>query len=206
MEDCVTLSYTYHETPIGALLLAGTDNALHFLSFPTGHKAFGHEPEWHEDPGPFNEVRRQLDAYFNGDLRRFDIPLHLAGTEFQNRAWRFLGSIPFGETTTYGAMATALGCPKASRAIGAANGNNPLPIILPCHRVVGSNGALTGFGGGIETKRTLLEHEGVLMPGDSRVAHTIGTHRIDQRPKSQPQAGEPARPKERRPGFRPAFW
>ncbi|MEZ5714818.1 MAG: methylated-DNA--[protein]-cysteine S-methyltransferase [Paracoccaceae bacterium] len=152
---------TYIASPVGKLLVAGTDRALHFLSFPTGHKAFGPHPDWQRADAPFHEVRRQLDAYFAGARRRFDLPLHLGGTAFQNSHWRYLAGIPFGETRSYGQIATALGRPQASRAIGAANGSNPIPIILPCHRVIGANGSLTGFGGGLPVKEFLLRHEGV---------------------------------------------
>jgi len=98
----------------------------------------------------------------SGDLHKFDLPLQLSGTVFQNSVWEYLAGIPFGETRTYGELACALGRPKASRAVGGANGNIPLPIILPCHRVIGSNGSLTGFGGGLPTKEYLLKHEGTL--------------------------------------------
>ena len=157
------LCYAHIQSPVGSLLVVGTDEALHFLSFPSGHKAFGPQPDWHRTDAPFHEVRRQLDAYFAGTLRQFDIPLHLGGTALQNSVWHHLKCIPFGETRSYGQIAAHLGRPKASRAIGAANGNNPIPIILPCHRVIGANGSLTGFGGGIETKEFLLRHEGVLL-------------------------------------------
>lgn len=158
------LCYTRIATPVGDLLVAGTDEELHFLSFPTGSKAFGPDPEWRHDDGPFHEVRRQVAAYFAGDLRRFDLPLRLAGTAFQNRVWRYLAGIPFGETRSYGQIAADLGHPRSSRAVGSANGSNPLPIILPCHRVIGANGSLTGFGGGIPVKSFLLRHEGLLGP------------------------------------------
>lgn len=156
------LWYTHIASPVGKLLVAGTDEALHFLSFPTGHKAFAPRPEWRQADAPFREVRQQLRAYFAGELRRFDLPLSLSGTSFQNSVWQLLASIPYGETLTYGQLATRLDRPKASRAVGAANGSNPLPIILPCHRVIGASGALTGFGGGLEVKEYLLRHEGVL--------------------------------------------
>lgn len=158
------LSYTWLETPVGRLLLAGDAESLHFLSFPGGHKAFAPQPEWHLSDAPFDEVKRQLLAYFDGRLLDFDLPLTLHGTDFQKRVWRRLRTIPFGRTTTYGALAHGIGAPKSSRAVGAANGANPLPVIIPCHRVIGANGALTGFGGGIETKRFLLKLEGSL-PG-----------------------------------------
>ncbi|MDF1734697.1 MAG: methylated-DNA--[protein]-cysteine S-methyltransferase [Minwuia sp.] len=158
----IPLSYTWLETPIGALLLAGDSASLHFLSFPGGHKAFGPHSAWHRSDAPFGEVKRQLLAYFAGELQAFDLPLTLHGTDFQKRVWGQLRTIPFGQTTTYGALAGRIGAPKSSRAVGAANGANPLPVIIPCHRVIGANGALTGFGGGIGTKQFLLELEGSL--------------------------------------------
>jgi methylated-DNA-[protein]-cysteine S-methyltransferase len=107
----------------------------------------------------FPETFRQLHAYFSGELVRFDLPLRFAGTEFQNRVWKTLCKVPLGETISYGVLASRIGNPKASRAVGAANGRNPLPIVVPCHRVIGSNGSLTGFAGGIEIKKKLLDHE-----------------------------------------------
>lgn len=156
----IPLSYSYLDTPIGRLLLAGDDASLHFLSFPGGHKAFGPDPVWTRSDAPFAEVKSQLLAYFAHRRADFDIPLTLHGTAFQKRVWTQLRTIPFGETRTYGALARRLNAPKASRAVGTANGANPLPIIIPCHRVIGANGALTGFGGGVETKQFLLELEG----------------------------------------------
>ena len=153
------LSYTHMDSPVGRLLLAGNAEALHFLSFPSGHKAFGPKPAWQPDDAPFQEVKRQLAAYFSGALRQFEVPLVLTGTDFQKRVWTRLQTIPFGETRSYGWLARQIGRPTASRAVGAANGANPIPIIIPCHRVIGTNGALTGFGGGIETKKFLLDLE-----------------------------------------------
>ena len=158
------LSFTYVESPVGRLLLAGDGDALHFLSFPSGHKAFGPRPRWRRADAPFAEAPlaeagRQLADYFAGRRQSFDLPLVLTGTDFQKSVWTALRTIPFGETRSYAWLAQAIGRPTASRAVGAANGANPLPIIIPCHRVIGSNGALTGFGGGIETKKHLLEHE-----------------------------------------------
>jgi methylated-DNA-[protein]-cysteine S-methyltransferase len=151
--------YTFMDSPIGRLLLAGDEAALHFLSFPNGHKSFGPKAGWIRSDAPFAGVTSQLTAYFEGHLRKFDVPLAVRGTDFQKRVWRTLPTIPFGETRSYGWLARQLGAPNSSRAVGAANGANPLPIILPCHRVVGADGSLTGFGGGIETKRFLLDLE-----------------------------------------------
>lgn len=160
------LSYMYFDSPVGELLLAGDDESLHYLSFPSGHKAFGPHAEWTCNDAPFGAVKDQLTAYFAGRLRSFDLPLTLHGTPFQKSVWTYLATIPFGETRSYGQLAHDIDTPKASRAVGAANGANPLPVILPCHRVIGSTGKLTGFGGGIPTKRFLLEHEGVLQRED----------------------------------------
>ena len=155
-----SLYFTHYQSPVGALLLAGTPDALHFISFPTGHKAFGPASNWQKSQAPFKEVIRQLKAYFDGELTRFQLPYELDGTPFQQKVWQTLPQISYGKTKTYGWLANEIGSPKASRAVGAANGNNPLPIILPCHRVIGANGTMTGFGGGIKTKKFLLKLEG----------------------------------------------
>lgn len=155
----MSLRYCHHDSPVGPLLLAGDGAALRLLSFPTGHKAVAPQDGWQPDPTPFDAVRHHLDAYFSGQLRVFSVPLDIRGTDFQKKIWACLATIPYGETRSYGEIARALGSPGASRAVGAANGANPLPIILPCHRVIGSGGALTGFGGGLDTKTWLLQHE-----------------------------------------------
>ena len=117
------------------------------------------------DSSVLAEAARQLDAYFDGELVEFDLPLDLHGTEFQRRCWLALATIPYGHTVSYGEQARRLGLGSdTARAVGAANGRNPLPIVLPCHRVIGADGSLTGFGGGLHVKRFLLEHEGALLP------------------------------------------
>ncbi|MBL8237431.1 MAG: methylated-DNA--[protein]-cysteine S-methyltransferase [Bryobacterales bacterium] len=142
------------ETPIGPLVLAGDREALRMVRF------HGHQDEgWTVDRAPFREAIEQLKAYFAGKLTAFDLRLAPAGTEFQVSVWRALETIPYGETTTYGAIAKQVGRPSAIRAVGAANGANPIPIIIPCHRVIGSNGKLTGFGGGLPVKELLLKLE-----------------------------------------------
>lgn len=155
----MTLFYTYIDSPVGKLLLAGDDRSLHFISFSSGPNSYGPDPAWIESPKPFTDVKQQLDAYFAGELLQFNLPLHTSGTSFQNQVWNTLPTIPFGETRSYSWLAARVERPTAYRAAGAANGANPLPIILPCHRVIGSNGSLTGFGGGIKTKDFLLRHE-----------------------------------------------
>lgn len=158
------LAYTRHPSPLGDLLLAGDSDALHLIAFPTGPKQVAPADAWMKDTTLFADARAQLDAYFAGDLTEFDLTYTLDGTEFQNSVWQTLATIPFGETWSYGQLAKALDRPKASRAVGAANGANPLPIILPCHRVIGASGDLTGFGGGMKAKELLLTLEGVLSP------------------------------------------
>jgi len=153
------LSYGYFDSPVGSLLVAGDADHLHLISFPTESWTRRPQADWRRDDPHFADAFRQLDAYFAGDLTRFDLPLRFAGTTFQNKVWAALCGIPFGETVSYGALASRIGKPTASRAVGGANGANPLPIVVPCHRVIGSDKSLTGFGGGIEIKKFLLAHE-----------------------------------------------
>lgn len=151
--------YCYLDTPIGELLLAGDDDALSLVSFPAGSMRRDPEPDWIYNEKPFVAARRQLTEYFAGERREFDLPLKLSGTEFQMSVLEALQQIPYGETTSYAEIAERVGRPKAVRAVGAANGRNPIPIIVPCHRVIGSHGELTGFGGGLDTKKALLKLE-----------------------------------------------
>lgn len=155
----MTTFYHYHTTSIGELLLAGDGDYLSLLGFPSGKMQRRHESQWAKDGAPFNDACVQLDAYFAGELKEFDLPLMPKGTPFQESVWQALTEIPYGETWSYGQLAASIGKPKASRAVGAANGVNPIPVIIPCHRVIGASGKLTGFGGGIETKQFLLELE-----------------------------------------------
>jgi methylated-DNA-[protein]-cysteine S-methyltransferase len=144
------------ESPVGRLLLAADETGLRKL-------LFGGKPEsgWREDPAALAEPVRQLRAYFAGELRDFDLPLAPAGTPFQLRVWRELRNIPYGQTISYGELARRIGSPNGSRAVGLANGANPISIVVPCHRVIGSNGKLTGYGGGLENKERLLALERV---------------------------------------------
>ncbi len=151
--------YCYLDTPIGELLLAGDDDALALVSFPEGSMRRDPDPDWIYKEKPFAEARRQLSEYFDGKRKDFDLPLRLNGTEFQMSVLQALQKIPYGETTSYADIAERIGRPKAVRAVGAANGRNPIPIIVPCHRVIGSHGDLTGFGGGLDTKEALLRLE-----------------------------------------------
>lgn len=158
------LFYTHVPTPVGPMLLAGDDAALVYVSFPTGKHIMRPHAEWVRTDRPFAEAVLQLTAYFAGDLTEFDLPLRPLGTEFQLSVWQALAAIPYGEIRSYADIAIAIGKPTATRAVGAANGANPLPIIVPCHRVVGANGSLTGFGGGLETKKFLLNLEAQIAP------------------------------------------
>lgn len=151
--------YCYLDTPIGELLLAGDDDALCLVSFPEGAMRRDPEPDWIYNEKPFAAARQQLTEYFAGERRAFDLPLKISGTEFQMSVLKALRQIPYGETTSYADIAERIGRPKAVRAVGAANGRNPIPIIVPCHRVIGSHGDLTGFGGGLDTKEALLRLE-----------------------------------------------
>jgi methylated-DNA-[protein]-cysteine S-methyltransferase len=151
--------YCYLDTPIGELLLAGEDGALAMIGFPKGSMRRDPEPDWIYKEKPLSEARKQLQEYFAGTRKAFDLPLRLNGTEFQVSVLNALQEIPYGETVSYGEIAKRIGNPKAMRAVGAANGRNPIPIVVPCHRVIGSSGDMTGFGGGIDTKEALLRLE-----------------------------------------------
>ncbi len=155
----MTTYYAYMDSPIGSLLLAGDGERLHMLRFPEGRRPQEIEPGWVEDSGKFKKEISQLRSYFAGDSKQFELSLAPQGTKFQRKVWSALQSIPYGETRSYGELASQVGNGKASRAVGAANGRNPIPVIIPCHRVIGSDGSLTGFGGGLETKQRLLALE-----------------------------------------------
>jgi len=162
MQTKPMLSSTTHPTPVGELTLVASDAGLRAILWPRLSPArAGIQPRPH--PNPDHPVLRrtaaQLDEYFAGSRTTFDIPLDLQGTRFQLAAWRSLAQVPFGTTTSYGRQAAALGIPTAARALGAANGANPVCIVLPCHRVIGADGSLTGFGGGLPVKQWLLDHE-----------------------------------------------
>jgi methylated-DNA-[protein]-cysteine S-methyltransferase len=159
----------YHhsiDSPIGKLLLIGTEDALYGVHFQSGPRPMKPAKEWVASEKPFKEVIRQLKAYFAGKLTEFDLPLSPHGTEFQLKVWETLRTIPYGETWSYGELARRIRKPAASRAVGAANGQNPIPVIVPCHRVIGADGSLTGFGGGLPIKQKLLALEGALPGGD----------------------------------------
>jgi methylated-DNA-[protein]-cysteine S-methyltransferase len=153
--------YTTLESPVGELRLTSDGRSLTglYLEAHGGEPLKGADPGWERDEAPFRDAITQLRAYFAGTLRAFDLPLAPAGTDFQKNVWSALAAIPFGETRSYGAIAREIGRPGAARAVGLANGSNPISIIVPCHRVIGADGTLTGYGGGLDRKRWLLAHE-----------------------------------------------
>ena len=157
------IRYMSIDSPVGALLLAGSDAGLHLIEFENPRHPMAQCEQW--QAGECDAIRvtvRQLHEYFAGKRQAFDLPLAPRGTPFQMDVWHTLASIPYGRTITYAQLANQVGRPSAVRAVGAANGRNPLPIVLPCHRVIGSDGSLTGFGGGLPTKEFLLRMEGAL--------------------------------------------
>jgi methylated-DNA-[protein]-cysteine S-methyltransferase len=161
--------YQWFESPLGPLLLTSDGQSLTGL-YLQGQKYFPSlGPTWQEQPqvSPFPQAQEQLAAYFAGQRHNFDLPLNAQGTDFQQRVWQGLGQIPFGETRSYQALAKLIGQPQAVRAVGAANGRNPIAIIVPCHRVIARNGQLTGYAGGLDRKRWLLHHERAAIATDS---------------------------------------
>lgn len=151
--------YSYMDSPVGRLLLAGSRHALKIVGFSQGSRARGAEDDWERFDEPFRRVKRQFGEYFDGQRRTWDLALAPDGTDFQRAVWQALTSIPYGATCSYRDIAEQIGHPKAVRAVGAANGANPIPVIIPCHRVIGADGSLTGFGGGLDKKRYLLDLE-----------------------------------------------
>ena len=155
----MTCHFCYLDSPIGRLLLAGTGDFLELIGLPGGSGAVTPEACWAHDEASHAEAQRQLTEYFDGRREQFSLALRPDGTAFQLSVLAALQEIPYGETRSYRDIATAVGRPKAVRAVGAANGRNPLPIVIPCHRVIGADGSLTGFGGGLDAKAWLLQHE-----------------------------------------------
>ena len=161
----MTVHTTFVDSPVGPLFVAADEDGMRAIEFCRNRHPVKRQDDWREgDNALLRRARAQLDEYFAGARRTFDLPLSPAGTEFQRGVWTTLATIPYGETISYAQLATRVGKPSAMRAVGAANGRNPLPIVLPCHRVIGADGALTGFGGGLPTKQFLLKLEGALPP------------------------------------------
>jgi methylated-DNA-[protein]-cysteine S-methyltransferase len=159
----MTTYTTTHESPVGPLTLtAGEDGALTRLLMQDQRHRGPDDPTWVEDQAPFEAARVQLDEYFAGERTEFALELRPHGTEFQRQVWNALLEIPYGTTSSYGELADRIGNPRAVRAVGLANGRNPIGIIIPCHRVIGADGSLTGYGGGLDRKVALLSLEGAL--------------------------------------------
>jgi methylated-DNA-[protein]-cysteine S-methyltransferase len=154
-----SLQYAFEDSPIGSLLLVGNDQALHGLYMQDGRKPKRIDSGWERSTTCLADAKAQLREYFAGERVAFDLALVMEGTPFERRVWSALTEIPYGETCSYGELARTLGQPTAARAVGLANGRNPIAVIVPCHRVIGANGTLTGYGGGLERKRILLELE-----------------------------------------------
>lgn len=151
--------YCYYDGPLGRMLLVGMDGVVEELFFPNSTERLNIPEDWQDNAAGFKEALRQLREYFAGARREFDLAIAPRGTPFQERVWRELRKIPFGETASYGAIAERIGNPRACRAVGMANSKNPIPIIIPCHRIIGKDGSLTGFGGGLTVKQQLLDLE-----------------------------------------------
>jgi len=158
-----TIYWEDTDTPLGSFLLAGDGRTVVAVSLPGCWAKEDVASDWTYSPGSMAPVTVQLDAYFAGELRDFDVDLAPSGTPFQLAVWQALASIPYGSTVSYGDIATAIGNPKATRAVGTANNRNPIALLVPCHRVIGANGSLTGYGGGLEMKSWLLDHERAVL-------------------------------------------
>lgn len=156
-----TMLHTTIDSPVGDLLLIGDEHRLHGLHMQEGRRPAAVAPDWRSAREPFAAAREQLGEYFGGERTEFDLPLAPVGTQFQAQVWGALRRIPYGRTASYADIARGIGHPTASRAVGMANGSNPISIIVPCHRVIGTDGKLTGYAGGVERKRFLLQLEGV---------------------------------------------
>ena len=154
-----TDQWTVIATPVGEMMVIGDDDAVHFVHLPDSFVRSAFDPARIGLPTAVAGAVEQINAYFTGALKEFSLPLDPAGTVFQRQVWLALADIGYGETESYGELASRVGNPKACRAVGLANGRNPIPLVLPCHRVIGANGSLTGYGGGLELKQRLLDHE-----------------------------------------------
>ena len=161
-----TILYTTFDSPIGELLAVGDERSLTKLHMQDSRRPTRVGADWERDDGRFAALREQLGEYFAGERREFDLELELRGSEFERRVWDALREIPYGETRAYGEIAIAIGAPGQARAVGAANGRNPIAVVVPCHRVIGADGSLTGYAGGLERKRLLLDLEAPLAQLD----------------------------------------
>ena len=170
MNESAQVCYTHYSSPVGELLLTSSDGMLTGLhmSLHRGGPAPRPKPEWGRDDPALRLAREQLKAFFAGELRAFELPLRMTGTPFQEQVWEGLLTIPYGTTISYAELARRIGRPGASRAVGAANGRNPIGIVVPCHRVIGADGTLTGYGGGLDRKEWLISHEANVLGSQIR--------------------------------------
>lgn len=164
------VNYCFVNSPVGRLLLAGNDSGLCYLGLPDGKARITPRQDWQLVDDAFPDVTQQLKEYFAGQRESFSVALLPTGTDFQTAVWCALREIPYGQTRTYTQIAEMIGRPRAVRAVGAANGANPLPILVPCHRVIGANGSLTGFGGGLAAKSYLLGLESAKWQTDAKTS------------------------------------
>lgn len=155
------MQYDYYESPVGPILMAADDKGIRYIHFSKGKSACPLKDDWQHEPAALAACALQLEEYFAGDRKEFTLPLAPVGTEFQQAVWHQLQHVRYGNTASYGEIAKALGKPEASRAVGAANGKNPVPILIPCHRILGTSGKLTGYAGGVDIKKHLLQLEQV---------------------------------------------
>ncbi|MCL4116469.1 UNVERIFIED_CONTAM: hypothetical protein GTU68_049861 [Idotea baltica] len=172
------MKFSWYDSKIGRILLVGDEAGLSHLLFESGKhfQTHGISPDWQENPAPFKQCIQQLNEYFDGERKQFDVSLNLSGTEFQRRVWEELTRIEYGQTISYAELANRIGQPGASRAVGSANGKNPISIVIPCHRVIGSGGKLAGYSGGLSNKLSLLQLEGLQVHGtDDAARATVGT-------------------------------
>lgn len=196
---------TTHETPVGELTLVASDRGLRAVIWPgaSGRVPLTARPRRNPGHPILRDATLQLDEYFEGSRTRFDLPLDIQGTRFQLAAWRALSAIPYGSTVSYGQQARQLGIPTAARALGAANRANPVCIVVPCHRVIGADGSLTGFAGGLERKRFLIEHEVQVLARKGEYSYSLpfagrvgqGLHSMFALPHAVPQYSTHPRPR-----------
>ncbi|MEE8118140.1 MAG: methylated-DNA--[protein]-cysteine S-methyltransferase [Gammaproteobacteria bacterium] len=166
------MRYTYLDSPLGEVLLFGDEHGLHGIQLTKKGVQPQPGPDWRKDDEFFHVAKAQLTEYFCGQRKEFDLPLIVRGSGFQQQVWSALQKIPFGETRSYGELATSIGRPTSSRAVGAANGSNRLAIVIPCHRVIGADGSLTGYASGLDNKLALLELEGITV-NENRQANLV---------------------------------
>ena len=174
--ESAPVCYSYGSSPVGELLVTSSEGMLTglYMALYRGGPAPSPKPEWRRDDSALRLAHEQLKAFFAGERLGFDLPLRMAGTPFQKQVWEGLLTIPYGTTISYAELAARIGRPGASRAVGAANGRNPIGIVVPCHRVIGADGTLTGYGGGLDRKEWLISHEANVLANQDRARAPVG--------------------------------